>query len=154
MSVSDKEISSPGGNVIVDDGNVGDGENKDDGKGDDGGDGGVGVSVAHENDQRRERGCGCMPRWNLAKVRKAFGSSSNWKLSRQRRRRKGKGSGSCFSRPETVESPAESHLSDPEDLAFTHEMLRDLLERNAFYSRECNTHLDIHFASCEHRWGR
>lgn len=147
MSLPDKEISSSGGNVTVDDDNVDDGGNK----GDDKDDGGVGVSVTRKNDQREERGYGCMPRWNLAKVKKAFGSSPNKKSSRRRSRRNGKACVFCFSRPKTTESPIESHLSDPNDAAFTHEMLRDLLERNDFYCRECNPHLSIHFASCEHR---
>ncbi|OWM72356.1 hypothetical protein CDL15_Pgr018241 [Punica granatum] len=50
----------------------------------------------------------------------------------------------CISRPITLESPAESHTSDPNDPAFTHEMLRAMLEKNDFYSEECNPHLDVH----------
>lgn len=49
----------------------------------------------------------------------------------------------CISRPKTLESPVESHTSDPNDPTFTLEMVRDLLEKNDFYSRECNPHLDV-----------
>ncbi|KAF8015443.1 hypothetical protein BT93_H1068 [Corymbia citriodora subsp. variegata] len=153
MSVSYQDVAISGHDVIVDDSSVDGGESKSDDKDDGGGGGGggVGVSVAHEDDQRREMGCGCTPRRNLAKVKKAFGSSSNKKPLRKRRRRNGKGCVFCFSRPKTVGSPAESLVSDPDDPAFTHEMLRELLERNDFYSGECNPHLSIHYASCEHR---
>lgn len=49
----------------------------------------------------------------------------------------------CIGRPRTSESPVESHSSDPSDPAFTHEMLRALLEKNDFYSKECNPHFDV-----------
>lgn len=149
MSVSDREIAVLGGNVIVDDSNVGGGEKE----GEDGKDvgGGVGVSVPREDDRRKHRGCGCAPPWNLAKVKRVLGASSNRKTSRRRRRRNGKGCVFCFSRPKTPESPADSQVSDPEDPTFAHVMLRDLLEKNDFYSGECNPHLDIPYLSCEHR---
>ncbi|KAK4743532.1 hypothetical protein SAY87_001533 [Trapa incisa] len=48
----------------------------------------------------------------------------------------------CIGRPRTSESPPESITSDPNDPAFTNEMLRTLLEKNDFYSKECITHFD------------
>ncbi|KAK7397062.1 hypothetical protein VNO78_18229 [Psophocarpus tetragonolobus] len=57
----------------------------------------------------------------------------------------GRGSGCrfCFSRPKVLESPNEdSPTSDPNDPNFTHAMLRNLLDKNDFYSKECNPHLD------------
>lgn len=52
--------------------------------------------------------------------------------------------GSCFclKQPFTLESPAESHTSDPNDPKFTFEMLKTLIEKNDFYSIECDPHLD------------
>lgn len=55
----------------------------------------------------------------------------------------------CLGRPKALKSPVESRSSDPDDLTFTHEMVRDLLEKNDFYSKECNPHLDVDdLASC------
>lgn len=48
----------------------------------------------------------------------------------------------CFKQPHTLESPAESFTSDPNDSSFTHDMLKSLIERNDFYSKECNPHFD------------
>lgn len=48
----------------------------------------------------------------------------------------------CFNQPHTLESPAESFTSDPNDSSFTHDMLRSLIEKNDFYSKECNPHID------------
>ncbi|KAK4744683.1 hypothetical protein SAY87_010995 [Trapa incisa] len=56
----------------------------------------------------------------------------------------------CISRPRTSESPPESPTSDPNDSAFTPEMLRALMENNDFYSKECNTHFYADdLASCK-----
>lgn len=59
-------------------------------------------------------------------------------------RHSGRGSGCrfCFSRPKVLESPDESPASDPNDPNFTHAMLRALIDKNDFYCRECNPHLD------------
>ena len=49
----------------------------------------------------------------------------------------------CFSRPKVLESPnEESPSSDPNDPNFTHGMLRTLMDKNDFYSKECNPHSD------------
>ncbi|ESW35271.1 hypothetical protein PHAVU_001G221000 [Phaseolus vulgaris] len=58
------------------------------------------------------------------------------------RRRRGSGCRFCFSRPKVLESPNESPTSDPNDPNFTHAMLRTVMDKNDFYSKECNTHLD------------
>ncbi|OAY42473.1 uncharacterized protein LOC110622447 [Manihot esculenta] len=47
----------------------------------------------------------------------------------------------CLKKPSTVESPAESQTSDPNDPNFTFDMLRILIEKNDFYSKECNPHI-------------
>ncbi|KAG2406447.1 uncharacterized protein HKW66_Vig0057030 [Vigna angularis] len=57
-------------------------------------------------------------------------------------RRRGNGCGFCFSRPKVLESPNESPTSDPNDPNFTQAMLRTLMDKNDFYSKECNPHLD------------
>lgn len=49
----------------------------------------------------------------------------------------------CFTRPLTMESPAESRTSDPNDPNFTYDMLKVLIEKSDFYSPDCNPHLDI-----------
>lgn len=48
----------------------------------------------------------------------------------------------CLKEPETLDSSGESPTSDPNSSEFTFDMLRDLIEKNDFYSKECNTHLD------------
>ncbi|KAL2345564.1 hypothetical protein Fmac_006849 [Flemingia macrophylla] len=48
----------------------------------------------------------------------------------------------CFSRPRVLESSDESPISDPNNPKFTHAMLVNLIEKNDFYCRECNPHLD------------
>ncbi|CAJ1871484.1 unnamed protein product [Sphenostylis stenocarpa] len=58
------------------------------------------------------------------------------------RRWRGNGCRFCFLRPKVLESPNESPTSDPNDPNFTHAMLRTLMEKNDFYSHECNPHLD------------
>lgn len=53
----------------------------------------------------------------------------------------------CFNKPKTLESqsPVESQTSDPNDPMFNFEMLRNFMEVNDFYSKECNTHLNADF---------
>ncbi|MED6172541.1 hypothetical protein PIB30_051013 [Stylosanthes scabra] len=52
----------------------------------------------------------------------------------------------CFSRPRVLESSDEgggsSVISDPNDAKFTNAMLTLLIEKNDFYSKECNPHMD------------
>ncbi|KAL8027286.1 hypothetical protein ABFX02_14G085400 [Erythranthe guttata] len=58
--------------------------------------------------------------------------------------RVGRGS-TCLSRPRVaVDSSGESPTSDPNSPEFTFGMLRTLIEKNDFYSKECNPHLDHH----------
>ncbi|KAE8000031.1 hypothetical protein FH972_004403 [Carpinus fangiana] len=61
--------------------------------------------------------------------------------------RRGTGCYFCFTRPQTLESP--THASDPNDPNFTYEMLKAFIEKNDFYSKECNTHLDFDLTSHE-----
>ncbi|KAK8520479.1 hypothetical protein V6N13_031073 [Hibiscus sabdariffa] len=53
------------------------------------------------------------------------------------------GGGFCCRPPRILESVAdESKSNDPNDPTFTYEMLRTLIEKNHFYSDECNPHSD------------
>ena len=45
----------------------------------------------------------------------------------------------CLKEPEVVEIP-EGDLDDPE--GFSYECLKSMIERNDFYSKECDTHID------------
>ncbi|KAL5834160.1 hypothetical protein ACOSQ4_013657 [Xanthoceras sorbifolium] len=45
----------------------------------------------------------------------------------------------CFTQPHTLDSPVESHCSDPNDPNY---MLKSLIEKNDFYSKESNPHRD------------
>ncbi|KAJ4721792.1 hypothetical protein OWV82_009440 [Melia azedarach] len=54
-----------------------------------------------------------------------------------------KGFGLCLRQPDTLESAGKSPCSDPNDPSFSCEMLKLLIEKNDFYSKECNPHLDI-----------
>ncbi|XVE89482.1 hypothetical protein DITRI_Ditri20bG0000400 [Diplodiscus trichospermus] len=49
-------------------------------------------------------------------------------------------SGFCCTLPRTLESPADSIATDPNDATFTYDMLKTLIENNHFYSKECNPH--------------
>lgn len=49
----------------------------------------------------------------------------------------------CFKPSPTMDSPGESQTSDPNSSEFTFELLKGLIEKNDFYSKECNTHLDV-----------
>ncbi|KAL6964546.1 hypothetical protein U1Q18_035597 [Sarracenia purpurea var. burkii] len=56
----------------------------------------------------------------------------------------GDGGGFCCFKPTPVlDSPVETCTSDPNSPEFTFELLRDLIEKNDFYSEECNPHLCI-----------
>lgn len=48
----------------------------------------------------------------------------------------------CFSRPQVLESPSRSPPSDPNTPSFTYAMFKTLIEKNDFYSKECNPHID------------
>ncbi|CAH9072032.1 unnamed protein product [Cuscuta epithymum] len=46
----------------------------------------------------------------------------------------------CFKPPQTADSSSESQTSDPNSPNFSRAMLRGLIEKNDFYSKECNPH--------------
>ncbi|KAL6501364.1 hypothetical protein OROHE_025011 [Orobanche hederae] len=48
---------------------------------------------------------------------------------------------SCLKQPRSLDSSGESPTSDPNSSRFTFDMLRALIEKNDFYSKECNPHL-------------
>lgn len=76
--------------------------------------------------------------------RKRKGLSGN---SARRRELSGGGGGGgcylCLKRPLTSDSGGEAQTSDPNSPNFTYEMLRVFIEKNDFYSSECNPHLDV-----------
>ncbi|KAI8552989.1 hypothetical protein RHMOL_Rhmol06G0310300 [Rhododendron molle] len=97
---------------------------------------------------------------NKEETRNGFGSKleKEKRVPRFRFRRKKKGSSNpspstvcnlgnifcCFKQTPTLDSPADaSPTSDPNSPAFSHELLRDLIEKNDFYSKECNHHRAI-----------
>ncbi|PON69551.1 hypothetical protein PanWU01x14_086740 [Parasponia andersonii] len=59
----------------------------------------------------------------------------------------GKGCCFCFTKSPTGESSMRSQ-SSPNDPTFTYDMLKVLIERNGFYSKECNPHLDSQVSCC------
>lgn len=82
--------------------------------------------------------------------RKRKGVSGN---SARRRELSGGGGGCylCLKRPLTSDSGGESQTSDPNSPNFTYEMLRVFIEKNDFYSSECNPHLDVESKPCSNQ---
>ncbi|XP_055816486.1 uncharacterized protein LOC129886005 [Solanum dulcamara] len=83
--------------------------------------------------------------------RKRKGVSGN---SERRRELSGGGRGGCYlclKRPLTSDSGGESQTSDPNSPNFTYEMLRVFIEKNDFYSNECNPHLDVESKPCSNQ---
>lgn len=119
----------------------------DDGNGGGGGGVGRGGGGADEDGEERKRGKR-VTLFRLRKCKKIMGerrtekgvyvNSGCW----WRRRRKIPGCFSCLKEPGTLDSSGESPTSDPNSSEFTFDLLRDLIEKNDFYSKECNTHLD------------
>ncbi|CAN4108318.1 unnamed protein product [Withania somnifera] len=72
--------------------------------------------------------------------RKRKGVSEN---SERRRELSGGGCYMCVKRPLTSDSGGEAPTSDPNSPNFTYDRLRLFIEKNDFYSNECNPHLDI-----------
>lgn len=48
----------------------------------------------------------------------------------------------CLKKPMTLDSSGESPTSDPNSPDFTYGMLRSLIEKNDFFDKDCNPHLD------------
>ncbi|KAI4368243.1 hypothetical protein MLD38_016820 [Melastoma candidum] len=109
---------------------------------------------------------GCLSKSGLSRVRMVIARSpaKAWRKllgGRSKRRddgtRRGGGGGvdlfrrvSCVGRPRTLDSLVDSVTSDPNDPEFSYEMLRDLLQRNEFFSAECSTNLDDAYYLCCH----
>lgn len=110
-----------------------------------------------ETRQRRGKGVFCL-RFNGVKRNLLL-------LQRRRRRRKKKkaslvnskvsggydGGGLCcclcIKQPMTLDTSIESPTSDPNSKEFTYDMMRVLIEKNEFYSKECNAHLNDKLSS-------
>ncbi|KAI3417113.1 Phytochrome [Psidium guajava] len=90
-------------------------------------------SPAKNSDGLSDSGGGCVARINSRFSRKK-GIGHGGSLG-------DKGRAFCFGRPRALESTAASRSSDANDPTFTHEMMRNSLEKNDFYSKECNPHL-------------
>ncbi|XP_057963176.1 uncharacterized protein LOC131154427 [Malania oleifera] len=142
MSESDKDASNVGGEDRVGCGNEG-GEDEEDGDVDDGI--GTGIERKKQKTQRHGRG-----------IRRATRAIFLSPLGRAKKRllpyrgnaggRRFGGGGGCYlclTRPQTMESPAESPGSDPNSPEFTYELLKALIENNDFYSKDCNPHLIV-----------
>lgn len=162
MSASDEEISNVIGGTDRRGGQGGsDGDDDDDDDDDDAAAGDHGIGKNH-----RRKGCGFGK--DIAKAKQVvlhqFTRASK-KLHRSRNKRdlirssssrnarsfSGKmirddgtrtGCKFCFSRPQVLESPNGSPTSDPNDPNFSYVMLKNLIEKNDFRSKECNPHLD------------
>ena len=127
------------------------------GDGDDGDEDDEGVRSRDDGKKRREYGCGR----NLGKAKQVVlfpfrKAKKQLVYSGRKRSRSSSSSASfsgkregfvgcflCFKQPQTMESPANSQTSDPNNPAFTYEHLKVLIEKNDFYSKECNPHIDI-----------
>ncbi|RAL44233.1 hypothetical protein DM860_015593 [Cuscuta australis] len=51
----------------------------------------------------------------------------------------------CLRFPRPADLSSDSQSSDPNSPDFSHELLSSLIEKNDFYSKECNPHLDVQF---------
>ncbi|KAK2634677.1 hypothetical protein Ddye_029469 [Dipteronia dyeriana] len=125
-----------------------------------GGGGGGGCDGVHGNDkEKRQRGFVCT--WNFRRAKQVVLSS----LPNANKKRKQKkphqiktlssssssaanasfsGCCFCFKQPYTLDSPVESHSSDPNDPKSSYDMLKSLIEQNDFFSKESNPHIDFH----------
>ncbi|KAM6578515.1 hypothetical protein CsatB_030352 [Cannabis sativa] len=167
MSVRDKEISTVDGCV----GGGGGGNGGDDGDDDEDESGGV-QERDEQKPRKRAKGHGCYGfSMNFGKARnlvlgqftkttrkpsrkthiKASYSSSSVLVAAPNASTSsssGKGCCLCIKKSGTGESSLGSQTSDPNDPTFTYDMLKVLIERNDFYSKECNSHLDVSEVSC------
>ncbi|KDP23317.1 hypothetical protein JCGZ_23150 [Jatropha curcas] len=151
---SDRKISKVGGRVDEDDDNEEEDEQ---------GGGGARVRVSADTvknkknnnkknkkkkkKKQQRRGYGCAKEVVLVPFIKAKNylkqsRTNNWSSSSSATGNRFDGSCFCLKQPSTLESPADSHTSDPDDPKFTLEMLTTLIEKNDFYSKECNPHFD------------
>lgn len=168
MSVVDKEIASVGGSGG---GSVGDDGDDDDDEEGGGSPGRCKCGDEHTKKQRGFRGSGLsrnfgkakqvvlhpftrskkqLPRKNKTRASSAPSCSvSSCSFSSGKRFGAGvngggnKGCYFCFTQPSTPGSPIGSQTSDPEHPNFTFGMLSAFMEKNDFFSKECNPHLDI-----------
>ncbi|KAK2966188.1 hypothetical protein RJ640_008754 [Escallonia rubra] len=86
-------------------------------------------------------------RFRKVKKRKPINSAANSGGCFGKNAGGGGGCGLCFKPSPTVDSAVESPASDPNNSEFGFDLLRALIEKNDFYSEECNTHLDLDGAS-------
>ncbi|KAL2231344.1 UNVERIFIED_CONTAM: hypothetical protein Sindi_1728800 [Sesamum indicum] len=102
---------------------------------------GEGPSEAGDKEEKKGKGTGKNgKRASLFRLRK------NKKVLHRRKKQKGIPVNSCclsLRKRRTLSSSGESPTSDPNSPTFTFDMLRTLIEKNDFYSKECNTSLDV-----------
>lgn len=119
------------------------------GPGGDGDDDNREIETAGRTRRKKEGGNGFKKSFSRAKkvVLLPFTSKSRKHRKSQRRVRIGNGNTGgllcgcfCLEQPRTLESP-KSNSSDPNDPSFTYDRLKTLIEKNDFFSKECDTHL-------------
>ncbi|KAK4424478.1 hypothetical protein Salat_1641200 [Sesamum alatum] len=102
---------------------------------------GEGPSETGDKEEKKGKGSGKNgKRASLFRLRK------NKKVLHRRRKQKGIPVNSCcfgLRKPRTLSSSGESPTSDPNSPTFTSDMLRTLIEKNDFYSKEYNPNLDV-----------
>ncbi|KAL2460657.1 Uncharacterized protein Adt_44077 [Abeliophyllum distichum] len=121
------------------------------GGGKDGEDGG-GPTEKFDQKERKCESCG-----KKGKMVSLFRFRKGKKLLQERRKHRGSsvnsgcwakrggGGGGCFlclKQPWAMESSGESPTSDTNSAGIGYDMLKVLIEKNDFYSKECNPHLD------------
>ncbi|CAI9770192.1 unnamed protein product [Fraxinus pennsylvanica] len=128
----------------------------------DGGGGGAGGEPTEKIDQRERKCDSCGKKGKKVSL---FRFGKGKKLFQQRRKHRDRGSSVnsgccakcgggagrggcggggflCFKQPRAMDSSGESPTSDCNSGAFNCDMLTALIEKNDFYSKECNPHLD------------
>ncbi|XP_062081695.1 uncharacterized protein LOC133788285 [Humulus lupulus] len=166
MSVPDKEIST-----VEDCVGAGGGNGGDDGDGDDDDESGGVQGRDEQKPKKRAKWHGCYGfSMNFGKARHlVLGPFTKAQRKRSRKTHikassnssalvaapnasssssSGKGCCLCIKKSGIGESSFGSPTSDPNDPTFTYDVLKVLIERNDFYSKECNSHLDDSKSCC------
>lgn len=115
-------------------------------------DGGGGGGPTEKIDQKERKCHSCGKKGKKVSI---FGFGKGKKLLQQRRKHKGSSVNSgcwaksgggggvlCFKQPRAMDSSGESPTSDCNCAEFDYDTLRALIEKNDFYSKDCNPHLD------------
>ncbi|KAL2477691.1 uncharacterized protein Fot_46705 [Forsythia ovata] len=114
------------------------------------GEGGGGPTEKIDLKERKCESCG-----RKGKMVSLFRFGKGKKLLQERRKHRGssvnsgrwakRGGGGCFfclKQPRAMESSGESPTSDTTSAEIDYDVLKVLIEKNDFYSKDCNPHLD------------